>query len=87
MGRKRTGVSDKVTGDVVRRLVEVRALWLAVHNDPNLLLENPPPDRGPRGVSGEFYFAIGELLEGKSIEQIQLNQIDRVRALRHVREG
>jgi len=78
VGRKRTGVSDKVTGDVVRRFVDVRALWLAVHNDPNLTVEE---------VGVEFYYAIGELLEGKSIEGVAMYKIDRARVLRHVREG
>jgi len=78
MGRRRTGVSDKVTGDVVRRFVDVRALWLAVHNDPNLAIEE---------VGAEFYYAVGELLEGKSMEQVKMYKIDRARVLRHVREG
>ena len=78
MGRKRTGVSDRVTSDVVRRLMDIRALWFAVHNDPKF-----PVD----ALATEFFFAVGDVFEGKHIENIETHKIDKARVLRHVREG
>jgi len=77
MARGRSGISDKVTGDVVRRFSNVRTLWLAIHNDPELTVA---------AVSVEFYYAIGELLEGKSLSQIEMHKINKTRVLRYARE-
>lgn len=73
----RSGISGRVTQDMAGRLARVRALWFAVQNDPNLAVEN---------VSTEFYFAVGELLEGKSIDAITLRAIDRERVRAHAKE-
>lgn len=77
-GGVRSGLSLKVTGDIVRRLSAVRALWLAVHNDP---------DSSVQDLAGEFYFAVGQLLEGRALEQIEFQKINRTRVLEHDREG
>jgi hypothetical protein len=73
----RNGVSSRVAQDAAGRLARVRALWFAVQNDPKATVEN---------VSAEFYFAVGELLEGKSIEAITLRMIDRERVRTHAEE-
>lgn len=80
MSRKRgsrNGVSSRVAQDAAGRLARVRALWFAVHNDPRAAVES---------VSTEFYFAVGELLEGKSLESITLRTIDRERVIAHAEE-
>ena len=80
MSRKRNsrnGVSSRVAQDAAGRLARVRALWSAVQNDPKTTVEN---------VSAEFYFAVGELLEGKSLESITLRAIDRERVIAHAEE-
>lgn len=74
----RSGLALKVTGDVIRRLVGVRALWFAVHNDP---------ERSVQDLAVEFFFAVGQLLEGVPLEQVQMNKISRERVLQHVKEG
>ncbi len=73
----RSGLSGRVAQDMAGRLARVRALWFAVQNDPKATVEN---------VSTEFYFAVGELLEGKSIESITLRTIDRERVRAHAEE-
>lgn len=73
-----SGLSLKVTGDVVHRLAAIRALWLAVYNDP---------DTSVHDVSGEFFSAVGKLLEGRSLEQIEFQLINKRRVLEHVEEG
>ena len=73
-----SGLSLKVTGDVVRRLANIRQLWFAVNNDPEWSVKD---------VAAEFFFAVGELLEGKSIEQLDLQRIDKANVLRHLKEG
>ena len=73
----RSGVSTRVAQDMAARLARVRALWFAVNNDP----------RGPaEAFASEFYFAVGELLEGRSIRDLTLRTIDRERILAHVEE-
>ena len=74
----RSGLSLKVTGDIVRRLSSIRALWLAVHNDP---------DSSVRDLADEFYFAVGQLLEGRVLEQIEFQKIDKSRVQAHAQEG
>jgi hypothetical protein len=64
--------------DVAARQRAVRALWLAVQNDP----VSPIHD-----VAVEFYFAVGKLLEGHSLEAIEFRRIDRRRVLEQHQEG
>jgi hypothetical protein len=78
MARGRSGISTQVTNDIVRRYRVVRALWLAVQNQPDVSIQD---------VASEFYCAIGDLLEGKSLRQIELRRIDLKRVLQHVKEG
>jgi len=74
----RSGLSLKVTGDIVHRLSNVRALWLAVQNDPDLSVQD---------AAVEFYYTIGQLLEGCTLEQIELRKINRTRVLAHAQES
>lgn len=67
-----------VTGEVARRLVYVRALYLAVYNDPDVTLQE---------VAVEFYGAVGEVLEGKSLKQIEFNKIRRDKVLALLKDG
>ncbi len=73
----KTGLKDKVVGDVIRRHSSIRALWLAIQNDPELTVAD---------AAVEFYYAVGELLEGKGLAQIEYRKIDRKRALQHHKE-
>jgi hypothetical protein len=75
---RRSGLASKVTGDVIRRFVGVKALWFAVNNDPEHSLQD---------LAVEFYSAVGQLLEGISVEQVELHKISRERVLRHIKEG
>lgn len=75
--KTRTGISTKVTGDVIRRHAGVRALWLAVQNDPELSVQD---------AAVEFYYTVGELLEGKSLNDIELRKIDRRRVMQHIKD-
>ena len=77
-GGARGGLSLKVTQDLVRRLSAIRALWLTVNNDP---------DSSVQDLAGEFYFAVGQLLDGRVLEQIEFTKISRARVLAHDREG
>ena len=74
----RSGLSLKVTGDVVHRLAGIRALWLAVYNDP---------DTSVHDVAVEFFSAVGQLLEGQSLEQMEFQHINKRRVLEHAKEG
>lgn len=79
--RERSGVATKVTSDIVRRLYSVKALWFAVNNDPNNSVQD---------LASDFYFAIGQVLEGVSIEHIVsegVGKIDGRRVLQHMKEG
>jgi hypothetical protein len=78
MPGNRSGLSLKVTGDIVHRLSNVRALWLAVQNDPDLSVQD---------AAVEFYYTIGQLLEGNTLEQIELRKINRARVLAHAQES
>jgi hypothetical protein len=69
--------TQKVTADIAGRLKNIRALWLAVYNDPDHTLAE---------VSVEFYDKVGELLEGKSLEQLTYYNINRERVLRHAED-
>lgn len=56
---------------------DVRALWLAVHNDPK---------RSVADLSSEFYFAVGEIMEGRSLHDLPLRNIDRARVVAHAED-
>jgi hypothetical protein len=58
--------------------MDIRALWFAVNNDPAL-----PVD----ALAAEFFFAVGDVFEGKPLEDIEMHKIDKARVLRHAREG
>lgn len=73
----RNGVSSRIVGDVTGRLRDIRALWFAVQNDPN---------RSVVDVAAEFYFAVGEILEGRSVTTLNLRRIDKERVKQHVEE-
>jgi len=77
-GGSRNGLSLKVTGDIVHRLAGIRALWLAVYNDP---------DSSVQDVAVEFYHAVGQLLEGRSLTQMEFQKINKEHVLEHVQEG
>lgn len=76
--KTRTGLATKVTGDVIKRHGGVRALWLAIQNDP---------EHSVQDTAVEFYYAVGELLEGKSLNEIELRKIDRRRVMQHIKES
>lgn len=75
---KVSGASQKVTNDIVTRLKNIRALWFAVHNQPNATISE---------LSSEFYHKVGELLEGKALEDLTYHVIDRNRVLQHVEDS
>ena len=64
----RSGASTRVALDIANRWRELRALWRAVNDDPSFTHEM---------VSTEFFDAIGDLLEGKTIAQLRLRLINR----------
>jgi hypothetical protein len=71
------GPAQKVTAEVAGRLKNIRALWLAVYNDPDHTLAE---------VSVEFYDKVGELLEGKSLDQLTYYNINKERVLQHAED-
>ena len=73
----RSGVSVRVANDVAGRLRDVRAVWFAVHNDPNRTIAEVAP---------EFYYVVGEILEGRNLRSLSLRNIDRARVLAHAEE-
>ena len=80
MSRKRgarSGVSNRVANDVAGRLRDIRAVWFAVQNDPNKTIAD---------VAAEFYYAVGEILEGRTLRSLSLRNIDRERVLAHAEE-
>lgn len=81
MNKKRggaSGASHKVTNEIVGRLKDIRALWFAVHNDPKHSISD---------LSAEFYYKVGELLEGKSLSSLTYHNIDRNRVLQHAEDS
>jgi hypothetical protein len=70
----RSGVSSRVANEMVARLAVIRALWFAVHNDPGKSIDD---------LAREFYFAVGEALEGRPLTAIALININRARANAH----
>lgn len=73
----RSGVSTRVANDVAKRLQNIRAVWFAVHNDP---------DKTVADVATEFYFIVGEVLEGRSLAALSLRKISRDRVNTHTEE-
>lgn len=73
----RGGASTRVVADVAGRMRDIRALWFAVHNDPKFSVTD---------LSPEFYYAVGELLEGRTLHALNLRKIDRVRVAQHAEE-
>lgn len=73
----RSGVSVRVANDVIGRLRDIRAVWCAVQNDPNKTVTE---------VAAEFYFVVGEILEGRTLRSLSLRNIDRERVIAHVEE-
>jgi hypothetical protein len=68
----------KVTADVVRRLKNIRDLWLAVHNDPNYTVQES---------AHEFFWLVGDILEGKQLEQLEYRYVSKKRVLAQAKEG
>lgn len=73
----RSGVSVRVANDVAGRLRDIRALWHAVHNDPHKSVED---------LAAEFYFAVGDVLEGRTLKNVTLHKINRERVIAHAEE-
>jgi hypothetical protein len=91
MNRKkgsRSGVSARVANDVAARLRDIRAVWSAVHNDPHKGVQCPcnKPDCATKYLSDEFFFIIGDLLEGRPLKSLDFHKIDRARVLAHAEE-
>ena len=77
----RTGPKEivrELSNDLARKVASVRALWLAVQNEP---------DKSVKDMSVEFYYAVGELLEGRQLSEIELHTIDPKRVSPHVKDG
>lgn len=74
---KRSGVSRRVVVDVASRLREIRALWCAVQNAPELQVAE---------VAAEFYFVVGELLDGRTLQTASLRLIDKAQVVAHLEE-
>lgn len=72
------GASLRVTGEVVRRLRDVRALWFAVMNDP---------DHSVADLSAEFYSKVGDVLSGLSLADLTYYGISRDRVLKHAEDA
>lgn len=68
------GASLRVTGEVVKRLKDVKALWLAVMNDPKHSVAD---------LSAEFYNKVGDVLSGMSLTELTYYRISRDRVLKH----
>ena len=73
----RSGVALRVATDIVSRYQDIRAVWFAVHNDPNQMVGT---------LSAEFYFIVGQIMEGQPLHAIKFNRIDRARVLTHAEE-
>lgn len=74
--KARTGLADKVASAVVKRHAAIQAVWFAVLNDPRLAIETLAPD---------FFIAVGDILEGKPLDQIHLGKIDKGRVAQHIK--
>ncbi len=87
----RSGVSVRVANDVASRLRDIRAVWNAVHNDPHKVIACPCNNKEcvakhQQYLADEFYFIIGDLLEGRPLKSLEFHKIDRARVLAHAEE-
>lgn len=73
----RSGVSVRVANDMAGRLRDIRAVWFAVQNDPTKTVAD---------VAAEFYYAVGEILEGRTLRSLTLRNIDLERVIAHAEE-
>lgn len=80
----RSGLSTRLTNEAIARLRldgvklrAVRALWLAVQNEPHKTVSD---------MAFEFYEAVGKILEGCALTSLELRSIDRARAKQHYEE-
>lgn len=72
------GASQRVTGEVIRRLRDIRALWFAVMNDPNHSVAD---------LSAEFYNKVGDVLGGTALADLTYYRISKDRVLRHAEDA
>lgn len=70
--------------ELARRYVYVRALFLAVMNEPKLQVKDP---EAPFYAGCEFYSAVGDILEGKSLKEIEFSLIPRDKVLALLKDG
>lgn len=88
----RSGASTRVANDVANRLRDIRAIWNAVHNDPHKVIACPCNNKEcvekhhKLYLADEFYFAIGDLLEGRPLRSLEFHKIDRARVIAHAEE-
>ena len=84
----RNGVSVRVANDVASRMRDIRAVWAAVQNDPHKVVACPCNNKecAAKYLSDEFYFIIGDLLEGRPLKSLDFHKIDRARVLAHAEE-
>ena len=75
--QERGGLSANEIANRLFRLHNVKSLWFAVQNDPEVSVKD---------VAEEFFFAVGHVLEGKRLERLELRRIDKARVLRHAKE-
>jgi hypothetical protein len=71
------GLSPTDVGERLFRLHNVKSLWFAVQNDPDVSVQD---------VAVEFFLAVGKVLEGKRLESLELRRIDKARVLQHAKE-
>lgn len=67
----------KATTDVVKRLAQIRAITLAINNDPDT--------EDVSTCALEFFYAVLDTLEGKPIEQLSLKHIDPDRVTKYLK--
>ena len=81
IAKSRTGPKEivrDISNDLVRMVASVRALWFAVLNEP---------DKSVQDMSAEFFDAVGKLLEGWQLSEIELHTIDPKRVFPHIKDG
>jgi hypothetical protein len=66
---------NKAQADVIKRLSLIRALTLAVNNDPDLSVLD---------TAEEYFAAMLDILEGKTLKQLDLNLIKKDRVERYL---
>lgn len=73
----RSGASTRVANEVTLRVQRIRAVWCAVHNDPNHTVSD---------LAAEFYYTVGEILDGRELSALIFRKIDRARVMAHAEE-